>query len=295
MKNQVNRIMADGTRITPQMVMENPKLIPADALRAIKAIDKANTSAENALYKTAYNLHILAKKQSNGKSLAWQMGYNDIRDYAEVFHNIAGATAYAYAQTAGEFLKIQEDGSIHSDFTTISDTGKVIDFTVTQLMEIRGIPKEVISAMLENGAIHYSMTTKGLRIRKQAVKALTNEKSENYVKDATPEMIASMVLNAVKLLDSHTMPDAIAMATGKAEPQDDFQAEPQAEPQVKPQAEPQAEPQKNPLENAAQVCTAISNLLQDAILQAQSVNDTARLSEIAEGVQMFLDTFRKNT
>lgn len=180
--------------VTPDMVENGNKSIPREVASAVKAIAKATKSSENALYTVAYFLNVLNTKNKNGEKPLEKMGYKNIGEYAQAFHNIANSTALGYAQTAEMFLTKDEFG-IHSTFATINEIGKVTnDYTVTQLQELRGMGVNLLDCMHDMGIIHYGMSTKALRLRKQSWNAITDKDGNPLNKEIdTVEKLAKEV------------------------------------------------------------------------------------------------------
>lgn len=189
---------------TPDLLESNPTMIDKDAVKAIKAISKAQDKTNASAYSIAYNLNELNKKRPGG-AFVKKMHYKNISEFAERFFNIAGATALAYAQTAEQLLTSDEHG-IHSPFAFIDENGKVkSDFTVAQLMEMRNTPIDVMTDLVDLGCFEYGNTTKAIRYKSGIVKALTTKPKEGkknpyYLENATAEDVAQVIYSAVALL-----------------------------------------------------------------------------------------------
>ena len=179
MSKKINYYLSGASHIvTPDMVEHGNKAIPREVASAVKAIAKATKSSENALYTVAYFLNVLNTKNKHGEKPLEKMGYKNIGEYAQAFHNIANSTALGYAQTAEMFLTKDEFG-IHSAFANINEVGKVVnDYTVTQLQELRGMSVELLDCMHDMGIIRYGMSTKALRLRKQSWNAITDKEGK---------------------------------------------------------------------------------------------------------------------
>lgn len=189
---------------TPEMLESNPTIVDKDVVKAIKAISKAQDRTNASAYSIAFNLNELNKKRPGG-AFVKRMHYKNISEFAERFFNISGATALAYAQTAEQLLTSDEHG-IHSPFAFIDENGKVkSDFTVTQLMEMRNTPIDIMSDLVDIGCFEYGNTTKAIRYKSGIVKALTQKPKEGksnpyYLENATADDIAQIIYSAVALL-----------------------------------------------------------------------------------------------
>lgn len=210
--------------VTPDMVENGNRAIPREVANAVKAIAKATKNSENALYTVAYFLNVLNTKNKHGEKPLEKMGYKNIGEYAQAFHNIANSTALGYAQTAEMFLTKDEFG-IHSAFANINEVGKVVnDYTVTQLQELRGMSVELLDCMHDMGIIRYGMSTKALRLRKQSWNAITDKEGNPLNKELdTVEKLAREVERiALYTIENkcETVAKAIAMMNAPTEPTD---------------------------------------------------------------------------
>ena len=198
-------------KVTPDMITNKDARIPKEVLSLIKGISTANEKAEKASYTVAYNLGQL-QMDRNGKkedSFVKKMGYTDIRDYAETFHNISAPTAYAYAQTANEFL-VKDEFGIHSPFFNADEDGKITaDFSISQLQEMRGTSPEMLGALHDADIIRYGSRTKAIRFVTGIAKLLSlpytgkgDNKKENpyFISENVAEVVAYILNMDVEYL-----------------------------------------------------------------------------------------------
>ena len=193
-----------NSAFTPEMLESNPTIVDKEAIKAIKAIGKAQEKTNASAYAIAFNLNELNKKRPGG-AFVKRMNYKNIGEFAERFFNISSPTALAYAQTAEQLLTSDEYG-IHSPYCTINEQGKVTgDFTVTQLMELRNTPVDIMTDLVDMGCFEFGNTTKAIRFKSGIVKAMTTKPKEGkaspyYLENATAKDIAEVIFSAVALL-----------------------------------------------------------------------------------------------
>ena len=191
-------------KVTPEMLMNKDARIPKEVLALVKGIANANEKAEKASYTVAYNLGQLQLDRNGKKEDAYvrKMGYSDIREYAEVFHNISAPHAYAMAQTANEFL-VKDEHGIHSPYFNTDENGKITeDFSVSQLQEMRGCNTDLLGALHDADIIRYTSRTKAIRFATGVAKLLSipytgkgDNKKENpyFISEDIPTVVATML------------------------------------------------------------------------------------------------------
>lgn len=165
-------------QVTPEM-LENPEFVaklPKDAVRYVKDISKAQKTAESSSLTIAYNLAMMNIKRADGYSYSQKFGFANVRDYAQVYHNISDQTCRMYVNVA-ERLIVRDKSGIHSKYAEITinpDTEKpeiTQDFTVSQLIELNAIAPAFVKMMQERGTINYDTRTRILRNIAVAIKA----------------------------------------------------------------------------------------------------------------------------
>ena len=285
MSKKINYYLSGASHVvTPDMVESNNKAIPREVASAVKAIAKATKSSENALYTVAYFLNVLNTKNKHGEKPLEKMGYKNIGEYAQAFHNIANSTALGYAQTAEMFLTKDEFG-IHSAFANINEVGKVVnDYTVTQLQELRGMGVDLLDCMHDMGIIHYGMSTKALRLRKQSWNAITDKEGNPLNKEIdTVEKLAKEIERiALYTIENkcENVSKAIAMMNAPTEPTENT-TEPTEPTNSNAPTEP-TEPTENttePAESEIDIIHALENSISHAL---ETVTDFETLRTLFE-------------
>lgn len=167
-----------GGQVTPDM-LDNPEFVaklPKDAVRYVKDIAKAQKTAETSSLSIAYNLSMMNMKRADGYNYSQKFGFANVRDYAQVYHNISDQTTRMYVNVA-EKLIVRDKSGIHSKYADISinpDTEKPeisSDFTVSQLIELNAIPPTFVKMMQERGTIDFDTRTRILRNIAVSIKA----------------------------------------------------------------------------------------------------------------------------
>ena len=288
--------IASGSCATPEMMKNNPSMFDKELVNAVKAISTAQSKADKAGYAVAYNLSVLNKKRPNG-SFIKRMGFKNVSEYAERFHNISGQTALAYAQTAEMLLK-KDDFGIHSPFAHITVDGKIeTDFTVSQLMELRNADVETIDGLLALGSYTFKDTTKALRFKTSIVKALTTKPKEGkenpyYNPELTIPEIHDILLNAGALLIDNKGISGIKALEMLNAPETPAEAETTAEAETPAEAETTAD--INPVFDTSDgaIYAAIMNAVKPFIDYADENADVTLMESIKTQLSSILESIQ---
>lgn len=280
---------------TPELLQSNPTAFDKELVQNVKAIAKAQATADKAGYAVAYHLNELNKKRPSGAYVK-RMGFTNIGEYAERFHNIASSSALAYAQTAEQLLTKDEYG-IHSPYAIINDAGKInADFTVSQLMELRNAPVDMVTDLLELGSYTLYDTTKALRFKTAIVKALTTKPKEGgkenpyYKEGITSEEVNDILFSAGNLLlqDKNLSGiKALEMLTAPETPAEETPAEDPAEATPAEETPADVNPAFDTSDGA--VYAAIMNAIKPYIDYADENADTALMESVKTQLETIMN------